>query len=146
MKHRKVYIILLLTVAAFRCAGKPRILDYLTLPPPAHVSAAITAGGIEVSWKEPERATKEEIFEYRIYLSERSLMYTPISELPAPAAVLPPGRTRTIVPMPAFKPPYFLHLRSATKTGNLSLPSLPEIRLQPNASLLPMQVRKPGRG
>ena len=115
--------------ASFSCAHRPQMLDYIALPPPDHVSARITAEGLEVQWQLPPRYLQARIKQFNIYISPKSLIYVPIAKLPAPVASASNDQNSILIRDFPRLPDLFIHVRSQNAKGDLSLPSLPEIHL-----------------
>lgn len=122
----KLGLVLILFVPG--CLPPPPLADYITLPPPDNVRAELASGRIAISWQAP--ATRNNpIIAYQIYVAQKSLVYSAMRELPAPVAVVPAARTAVSLPHPGWHGEIFLHVRSLSQRGQLSLPSLPEVRL-----------------
>lgn len=112
------------------CTSAPRLQDYATLPPPDQVQAKLARAHIEISWDMPALPAASDISAFHVYLSERTLIYTPMAELPAPAQICSARVRRARIAAPTSATTVFIHVRSANKRGDLSLPSLPEIKMQ----------------
>lgn len=111
------------------CASVPGLQDYTTLPPPDRVQAKIVDEQIEVSWMMPRLPGSRDISDFRVFISEHTLMYAAFDALPAPAQILPKRSRLTVFAIPDSAKTIFIHMRSSNGHGDLSLPSLPEIRL-----------------
>ncbi|RMD98255.1 MAG: fibronectin type III domain-containing protein [Calditrichaeota bacterium] len=114
----------------FSCAHPPKVLDYIALPPPAHVQAELVSGQLKVQWELPAPYVLARIKQFNVYASSKSLIYTPIKNLPQPLAVVPNHQNSCSI---THFPPgqdLFIHVRSQNEKGDLSLPSLPEIHLK----------------
>ena len=121
-----------LSVALFAgCSKHPRLLNYLELPPPENVTARFAGDSLIVQWSpiSVPAKSKAKLFWYRIYLSRKSLMFVPVGDLPAPAAVFPMNRRSVVLRRLPRGEEWFLHVRSSNEMGDLSLPSLPEVHL-----------------
>jgi hypothetical protein len=57
-------------------------------------------------------------------------MYTAYTDLPEPSTITAAGKTGARLAFPGGEKIVFVHVRSANAHGDLSLPSLPEIRLE----------------
>ena len=114
------------------CSPGPRLLDYISLPPPQRVRAQITPEGLLISWKLPPDYLLARIEQFNVYVSRKSLLYSPLRSLPEPACTAKKNQTRCLIrELPPWEH-YFIHVRSQNPRGDLSLPSLPEIHLQPH--------------
>ncbi len=122
---------LYLSLMIYACASRPQLLDYISLPPPQEVSARLTAEGLVVSWELPPPYLLARIEQFNVYVSPKSLLYTPIEALPQPACVADRKQTRCLIKDVDVARDLFIHVRSQNSKGDLSLPSLPEIHLRP---------------
>ncbi len=129
----KTFLVIILLPAAlfFSCARSPRMLDYISLPPPERVQVrTLTDGGLEVSWKLPPDYLRARIKEYVVFIAGRSLIYDPIDRLPEPVRVVSKNENRCRIDnLPAEKE-LFIHVRSRNALGDMSLPSLPEVHVK----------------
>ena len=125
-------LILLTTVWLMAaCARKPRMLDYISLPPPNNVTAKFVPGrGIYLRWDAPPDYLQARIADYLVFTSGQSLLYTPINRLPQPLMVVAARDTACWIETVPDVPDLFIHMRSRSFQGDLSLPSLPEIHLR----------------
>jgi len=122
---------LLILVLLAGCSTHPKLLSYLELPPPEKVASRFVGDSLVVRWTPITLPQKRQgkPFWYRVYLSRTSLMFVPVKKLPAPAAEVPGDCTRAVLRnLPGGKE-WFLHVRSSSANGDLSLPSLPEVHL-----------------
>lgn len=127
---KSILVLLLLALfTLFSCSHPPKILDYIALPPPAHVKAELVSGRLVVQWELPAPYVLARIKQFNVYVSSKSLIYTPIKNLPRPLAIVPHHRNScSITHFPPSRD-LFIHVRSQNEKGDLSLPSLPEIHL-----------------
>lgn len=125
------YFMLIGLLLLSACTRKPRMLDYISLPPPGRVTAKwFPDKGILVQWKAPPHYILARIADYLVFMSDHSLVYTSIRDLPPPAKVVARQDTACWLEVPAGADDLFLHVRSRSMDGDLSLPSLPEIHLK----------------
>lgn len=117
-----------LLLSTLTCARQPRMLDYISLPPPTEVRAEIIDRAVEISWQF-SGAGRPLIAAYNVYWSTKSLIYRPLAKLPLPAAVALPSRNHVTLPIPKDAASRFVHVRCVTRRGDMSLPSLPEVRI-----------------
>ncbi len=131
MKFRR-HVALLLFLAA--CAGTaPRVLDVTELAPPQQVRFERTGEGVVIRWKPSPHHDRAAFAGYNVYVSQRSLIFAEIAKLPEPVRV---GKDSTQVLLRDLSKSatYFVHVRSRTREGDLSLPSLPELVIRPPAA------------
>jgi len=111
------------------CAGSgPRVKDVIELAPPRHVRLVQESGGWVVTWEASPHETRPDFAGYNVYLGRRSLVFGPVRELPEPF-ILPKTEHAFRLPPLEAGVSYFVHVRSRSTGGALSLPSLPELHL-----------------
>ncbi|MFQ5630648.1 MAG: hypothetical protein ACE5I1_17900 [bacterium] len=121
---------LLLLLLFTSCTHAPGILDYVSLPPPDNVQAKTTGSQVEITWEFPQMPSAHQITGFNVYLSAESLVYTALSDLPAPTLQATRDKTCILLPIPKKLRTILIHVRSKNKHGDVSLPSLPEVMLE----------------
>ncbi|MFQ5652933.1 MAG: hypothetical protein ACE5IY_23645, partial [bacterium] len=112
----------------FSCAPTlPKVKKVTELSPPFQVSTTIAGDSLIVRWQPSPHEPRPDFAGYNLYVSGKSLVFAAVAELPVPALV---GKERhqLVLPTPEGSP-IFVHMRSRTKNGEISLPSLPELTI-----------------
>lgn len=107
------------------CSGGGKVVNVSEFSPPASVTIIPLDKAVKVTWKAGPEETARWFDGYNVYCSPVSLLLRSAEELPEPVKV---GRKIHQVVISDLEPgkPYFIHVRSRKKSGELSGPSLPE--------------------
>ncbi len=115
----------------FSCAGTGTpVLPVTELAPPGDVAFRMVRDSVEISWQASKHETLPVFAGYNIYISTSSLTFAASGELPPPI-VLPKGDHSYRLARTRIGQTTFVHVRSRSRNGELSLPSLPELCVKP---------------
>jgi hypothetical protein len=106
--------------------GLPVVKRVNELAPPRGVEIRKESGQLILRWQPSFHVQSPEFDGYAIYIANRSLMFAPLTDLPAPILV-PNDVTRFALSDFDSTGLYFIHVRSRKRNGDVSLPSLPEL-------------------
>jgi len=117
-----------IVLVLFNCAPpSPRAESVLSLAPPTEVSINCESDSCQISWRASEHADEEKFAGYKIYVSKTSLLFVSPKDLPQPVTV---DKTHGIARIAKPERTVFVHVRSYTIDGKVSLPSLPELQIE----------------
>lgn len=116
---------LLLWIICSCASSSYSVRDVNELMPPTAVEVERNGKTMVVSWHPSPHENRDDFVGYGVYVARRSLMMTPVEILPAPIVVAKSQHSTTVDTLDA-QVQYFVHVRSRSKNGALSLPSLPE--------------------
>lgn len=125
-----ISVILSFSFLLWYCAGQyPKVKDVIELSPPQKVKAFYLNNEVKIIWQPSYHENLSNFEGYNIYYSTRSLILSSIKNLPSPIMV---NKAQHEVILHDLKEsvPYYVHVRSRDKKGNISLPSLPELIVQ----------------
>jgi len=115
----------------FSCAGAGTpVLPVTELAPPGDVEFTMARDSVEIRWQASRHEALPDFAGYNIYISTSSLTFAASGELPRPI-VLPKGDHSYRLAKTRLDQTTFIHVRSRSRNGALSLPSLPELCIKP---------------
>lgn len=124
------------TILAVACAASlPRVKDITELAPPLNVRMTQEEGLVKISWEPSPDESKPAFDGYNIYYAKKSLILASVKKLPVPVMV-DKNQHEVILRDLDRASQYFVHVRSRNIKGDLSFPSLPELLIKLNNSLL----------
>lgn len=130
------FLILLASMVTANCAAsKPPIEDATELAPPRKVTLQSVDDHVEIFWQASPDENDPDFAGYNIYYAPRSLILTRIRDLPLPIKVAKDQHAYIFTNLDRHKT-YFVNVRSRSRKGKLSLPSLPELIIAPQSSNL----------
>jgi len=102
------------------------MVEVTRFAPPASVEVKPAAGALVVSWKASPDESRKDFGGYNVYVSTTSLLLSSKNDLPDPVKVNKETHSVTVKNLEAGKV-YFVHVRSRKRSGEVSVPSLPEV-------------------
>lgn len=81
----------------------------------------------QISWRASTQEIEEDFAGYQVYVSSTSLLFASPNQLPIPITV---GKNKKKVVIKKPENSVFIHVRSSTIKGKISLPSLPELKIE----------------
>jgi hypothetical protein len=124
-----LFFVLLISIFLSCPPPSPKVESVLSLAPPTDVGLHCESDSCLITWRASRHEDLEEFAGYRIYISKTSLIFVSPNELLKPlTAEKDQKRIKIAKPENAA----FVHLRSFTSDGKISLPSLPELKIENN--------------
>ena len=105
----------------------PKVKSALQLAPPQNVQQIKQSEEHKIIWEASSDEKKPGFAGYNVYFSNKSLIFTAIKNLPVPVEL--DKTVHECIP-DDIDSLTFLHVRSRNTRGEISLPSLPEIKFK----------------
>lgn len=126
--NRFIVVLLPVCMAVVGCGGpgEGELVKVERFSAPLSVRVKALPRALEVSWKPSPDAGQSSFAGYNVYYAKESLLLAGSKDLPEPITA---GKDTDHVVIRGLEPgvPYFIHVRARRKSGELSLPSLPEV-------------------
>ncbi len=106
----------------------PNLRSVADLAPPRNVTYTLASDTLTISWHHGQPEQLHDLAGYSLYVAENSLIFAALADLPSPYR-LDAEKTSYSIALDTLQTTYFVHLRSRSVKGDLSLPSLPELEI-----------------
>lgn len=125
----RLEICILFWLSIVGCSSSiPHVNEVTELAPPLEAEWIIQNGKVRIQWRASPHEDRADFAGYNVYFSRKSLIFTAIKELPSPG-ILDKNQHQHILENLDETSPIFVHVRSRDSRGNVSLPSLPELKI-----------------
>ena len=126
--------ILLIGLLLTGCAQSlPKVRDITELFPPKNARIYAENQAFRLVWDASIDQDHPDFMGYNIYYGPKSLVLASVEDLPTPIFVAKPQNDFLFTNLDSTEE-YYIHIRSANKKGDISLPSLPELVINQSAT------------